>query len=149
MSATLPDKNTLLAQLRTTLESRKIGLETALAAAKESRDNDTKSSAGDKFETGRAMMQQEMDKLEQQLHKLQQQLHQLQQIDVQAQPTIIGQGSLVQTDKGFYLLAIAYGKLEFDQKTIYVISTASLSVNNCRAKNWGRALVSNNSKALY
>jgi hypothetical protein len=31
--------------------------------AKESRDSDTKSSAGDKFETGREMMQREMDKI--------------------------------------------------------------------------------------
>jgi len=125
MSAPLPDKKAVVEQLRLILESRKDGLETALAATKESRDNDTKSSAGDKFETGRAMMQQEMDKLEQQRLNLLQQYHQLQNIDTVSRHTQIGLGSLVRTDKGLYFLAIAYGKLDFEAETIFVISTAS------------------------
>ncbi len=125
MSVPLPDKARLIHQLRTILEERKKVLETALAAAKESRDNDTKSSAGDKFETGRAMMQQEMDKLEQQLGLLHQQIHQLQNIDSAVQHRHIGSGSLVKTDKNTYLLALAFGKLEVDDEVIWVISTAS------------------------
>ncbi|WP_372645718.1 hypothetical protein, partial [Ancylomarina sp.] len=36
----------------------------AIASAKDARNNDTKSSAGDKFETGREMMQIEIEKNE-------------------------------------------------------------------------------------
>lgn len=125
MSTLLLLKKALVTQLSELLESRKSGLETALSAAKESRDNDTKSSAGDKFETGRAMMQQEMDKLEQQLHQLHQQLHQLRAIDCQTAHKQVGQGSLLQTDTDTYFLSIAFGKLELDQQKIWVISTAS------------------------
>ncbi len=125
MQTPLPAKSLVVQQLLTALESRKSDLETALASAKESRDNDTKSSAGDKFETGRAMMQQEMDKLEQQLHNLFQQYHQLRQIDTTTKHQQVGLGSLVQTDTGLYFLAIAFGKLELEQTTLFVLSTAS------------------------
>lgn len=125
MPAPLPNKTELIHQLLATLNVRKTGLVDALAAAKESRDNDTKSSAGDKFETGRAMMQQEMDKIEQQLHQLQQQIHQLQAIDNLAPQHQIGLGSLVQTDKNTYFLAIGLGKFDFAQQSMWVISTAS------------------------
>lgn len=125
MSVPLPDKAQLVQQLLLLLNDRKTGLENALATAKESRDNDTKSSAGDKFETGRAMMQQEMDKLEHQRQNLLQQYHQLLQIDTVHPHYQIGLGSLVRTDKGLYFLAIAYGKLEIGTETLYIISTAS------------------------
>jgi len=139
MSTLLPLKKALVAQLSELLESRKSGLETALSAAKESRDNDTKSSAGDKFETGRAMMQQEMDKLEQQLHQLHQQLHQLRAIDCQATHKQAGQGSLLQTDTNTYFLAIAFGKLELDHQNIWVISTASPIAQSMLGKKAGES----------
>ncbi len=44
-------------------------LKEEIESTKESRNNDTKSSAGDKYETGRAMMQIELDKNEAQLNK--------------------------------------------------------------------------------
>ena len=44
-----------------------IKIERAIAAVIESRDNETKSSVGDKYETGRAMMQNEQQRLESQL----------------------------------------------------------------------------------
>ena len=50
--------------------------------AKESRDSDTKSSAGDKFETGREMMQREMDKLSASIDLLKSQLNKIASIDV-------------------------------------------------------------------
>lgn len=44
-------------------------LEKQLQSLKEARDNETKSSAGDKFETGRAMMQSEVQKIQSQLQQ--------------------------------------------------------------------------------
>lgn len=125
MQIALPAKSLLVQKLLSTIEERKAGLDTALAAAKESRDNDTKSSAGDKFETGRAMMQQEMDKLEQQRHHLMQHYHQLLQMEVTNPHQFVGLASLVQTDKGFYFLAIPYGKILLEELDIFVISTAA------------------------
>jgi len=56
-------------QLLTDLDKRIKSAKEFIESAKESRDNDTKSSAGDKFETGREMMQMEIDKNETQLRK--------------------------------------------------------------------------------
>jgi transcription elongation GreA/GreB family factor len=125
MAASTTDKSLLIEQLLLILNERKSTLENTLAATKESRDNDTKSSAGDKFETGRAMMQQEMDKLEQQLHQLQQQIHQLQAIDTHTAHRQVGIGSLVFTDTNTYFLAIAFGKLTLNDDHYWVVSTAS------------------------
>lgn len=62
-------KAELLQKLNELLDERIAGLEQSLLATKESRDSDTKSSAGDKYETGREMAQQEIDKQQAQLAK--------------------------------------------------------------------------------
>ena len=54
-------KAALVAQLLQHLEQNIAETEQAIASAKESRDNESKSSAGDKYETGRAMMQIELE----------------------------------------------------------------------------------------
>jgi peroxiredoxin family protein len=55
-------KSEIHANLRSILEKTLEEAQREYVLAKESRDSDTKSSAGDKFETGREMMQKEMDK---------------------------------------------------------------------------------------
>lgn len=125
MSGLLTEKNQLIVQLLHELQLRKHTLENMLATTKESRDNDTKSSAGDKFETGRAMMQQEMDKLEQQLYQLKQQIHLLQTIDTRSAHSQVGVGSLVYTNTHTYFLAIPFGKMILNDHNYWVISTAS------------------------
>jgi transcription elongation GreA/GreB family factor len=91
------------------------------ALAKESRDSDTKSSAGDKFETGREMMQREMDKLSAQVDNLLNSIAKLDRIAEYPTSTIISEGSLVVTDQETYYLSIGYGKIE----TVYAISIES------------------------
>ena len=56
-------KSEIHSNLRSILEKTLDEARGEYILAKESRDSDTKSSAGDKFETGREMMQREMDKL--------------------------------------------------------------------------------------
>ena len=97
----------------------------AIASAKESRNNDTKSSAGDKFETGRAMMQMEMDKSQMQLSKILEQQKDLTGIDLTKTYTKVEYGSLVQTNGGWYFMSIGYGKVTVSNNNYYVISMAS------------------------
>jgi len=94
--------------------------------ANQSLQDDTKSSAGDKYETSREMIQQDLNRYEQQLKVLNQDLDILtriknQKFDVQKSSL----GSLVQTDKGFYFLAISIGQITVDDKKVFSISTAS------------------------
>lgn len=91
------------------------------ALAKESRDSDTKSSAGDKFETGREMMQREMDKLSALVDNTLNSIAKLDRIADLPASIVISEGSLVETDQETYFISIGYGKLD----SIYAISIES------------------------
>lgn len=98
----------------------------AIKDANQSLQDDTKSSAGDKYETSREMIQQDLNRYEQQLKVLNLDLDTLvriknQKLDVKK----VGLGSLVQTDKALYFLAISIGQVCVDAQKIYSISTAS------------------------
>lgn len=100
-------------------------LNSALANATESANNETKSSAGDKHETARAMMQLEQEKLGNQLKELQEQKSELEKIDASKTPVQIAKGTLIQSDKGFLFLSIGLGKIVADKKTVFAISPQS------------------------
>lgn len=85
--------------------------------------NDTKSTAGDKHETGRAMMQHEQEKLRLQLVELENQISFLQKINPENKAEKIQLGSMVQTDKACFYIAIAYGQIAIDDTNIFVISS--------------------------
>lgn len=91
------------------------------ALAKESRDSDTKSSAGDKFETGREMMQREMDKLSALVDNTLNSIAKLDRIADLPASIVISEGSLVETDQETYFISIGYGKLD----SFYAISIES------------------------
>lgn len=85
--------------------------------------NETKSSAGDKYETGRAMLHIEREKIGRQLAELEQ----LEQVIKTIEPTVIHQkiqlGSFVQTKDNCYFMAVSLGKMEVDGIPFYAIST--------------------------
>jgi hypothetical protein len=93
--------------------------------AKESRDSDTKSSAGDKFETGREMMQREMDKISASLDMLKGQLAQMQRISLNENKIRIGIGSFITTDAENYYVSVGLGKLICGETSFYAISADS------------------------
>jgi len=91
----------------------------------EARNNDTKSSAGDKYETGREMLQIEIQKNEIQLSKTLKTLKKLSNINISKTSDIVEYGSLVLTNNGNYFISIAYGKIEIENNIFYSISLAS------------------------
>lgn len=93
--------------------------------ATESANNETKSSAGDKHETARAMMQLEQEKLGHQLKEVQDQRSELEKIDIAKPSAQIAKGTLIQSDKGFLFLSIGLGKIIVDDKTVFSISPQS------------------------
>jgi hypothetical protein len=96
-----------------------------LVSATESRNSDTKSSAGDKHETGRAMMQMEVDYAGMQLQKALQLKGELDQIDFQTKSERAVAGSLVTTSRGQFLLSIGLGRLETVEGPFFAISPGS------------------------
>ena len=93
--------------------------------AKESRDSDTKSSAGDKFETGREMMQREMDKISASIDQSKNQLNFLSKINLNRPYSTVDLGCLIITDQGIYYISIGLGKFEINAEIIYAISLDS------------------------
>ena len=84
---------------------------------------ETKSSAGDKHETGRAMIQLEREKLGIQLAQLQQQQEILSKINYKDYHKMIGLGSLVLTNKANYFIAISAGEFVINNLKVYAISS--------------------------
>lgn len=91
----------------------------------ESSNSESKSSAGDKHETSKAMMQLEIEKIGTQLKEAELQLAEFEKINFNKMFQTIEQGSLVETNKGYFLIASSIGKITVDDKTVFVISSKS------------------------
>jgi transcription elongation GreA/GreB family factor len=87
--------------------------------------SETKSSAGDKHETGRAMLQLEMEKASLQLESVNTMKETLDKINFHSISDISKLGSLVMTSSGNYFLAISSGKIEMGKDAYYAVSLSS------------------------
>ena len=88
-------------------------------------ESETKSSAGDKHETGRAMLQLEREKAGHQLAELQKLNETLSKIDLTLKHTNIALGSLVVTSHLNYFIAISAGEIQVEEKKYYAISVVT------------------------
>lgn len=93
-----------------------------LNSLRESLDSETRSSAGDKYETGRAMVQLEQEKLGQQLLEARRSLQQLKSVDIEGNTSRAHPGSLVHTTKSTYFLALSAGIFINGNTRVYCIS---------------------------
>ena len=112
-------KKRVYTQLKNLTEEKITQAEKAVAAAIEARDGETKSSAGDKFETGRAMMQLEQQRHEVQLSKAFQLSADLDRLDIDEDYPIVKPGAIVQTNRGIYFVGIGMGKIKIEEEVIY------------------------------
>lgn len=108
------------AKLQQILEEKIHHFENMIADLRTS-NNDTKSSMGDKFETSREMLQQEIMRLQQQLANVQQQKAVLSHMRERAAQTI-GFGSVVTTSVGNFVVAISMGRFKVLEKEYIGIS---------------------------
>lgn len=97
----------------------------AMEDAQNAANQETKSSVGDKYETGRAMMQLEKEKYAQQLAQAQDLRQQLELLNPQHNSTQIQRGTLLRSNEGLYYLSISLGKITHESKTVFVLSAAS------------------------
>ena len=123
--------------------SEKIQKLEQLIAETRASNNDTKSSMGDKYETSREMLQQEINNLQIQLNE-----HlKSQKILININPNphqVVSLGSLVETEKGMFFIAISLGELSFNQEKIFVISAESPLAKAMNGKKTGESFVVNN-----
>lgn len=90
-----------------------------------SRNEDTKSSAADKYETSREMVQQEIDHIESQIFNQKLLLQELKEIRMSKISDSIQKGSIIETEKSLFFLGIGLGKTVTDDSEIFAISLAS------------------------
>jgi hypothetical protein len=100
-------------------------LNTIINEVSESSNSESKSSAGDKHETSKAMMQLEIEKLGTQLKEAEGQLAEFEKINFNKNFQSIEQGCLVETNKGHFLIAGSIGKITVDDQIVFVISSKS------------------------
>ncbi len=91
----------------------------------ESLKHETKSTAGDKYETSRAMLHMEQENIALQLSVLMQQKAVLDSMETSVNTATIQFGSLVKTNKGFIFLGVALGKALIENQSVFSISPES------------------------
>lgn len=90
-----------------------------------SANQEDKNSAGDKYETSRAMAQIARDQAAQQMDEALQLKNVLDRIALMPSPSKIALGSLVITDKNRFYLSVSVGKIELEGKEYFAISPQS------------------------
>ena len=118
-------KSQLYQEIVLRLEQNIQDAQLAYAQAKESRDSDTKSSAGDKYETGREMMQREMDKCSALIDQNRHSMQIIQHVPIHRTYESIDKGALIVTDRGTYYMLVGLGKISLEQKDYFAISPES------------------------
>jgi hypothetical protein len=109
---------------------------------------ETKSSAGDKHETGRAMIQLEREKLGRQLAETEKMQQVMFKVSPKVSSDIIGLGNVVVTTTGYYYLAISAGEFKHNGTSVFCISGASPIGRLLLGKSVDDALVFNKTTSL-
>ncbi len=122
-------KQALLEHIESTLREKERSYLKALESLKEDLSSASKSSAGDKHETGRAMVHLEQEKLGKQILNTQKELKTLQMMK-QSQSGSVALGSLITTNGPIFLLGIGLGIIQFKQKQIVCVSMLSPIAQN-------------------
>jgi transcription elongation GreA/GreB family factor len=120
----MPPKQMIYEQCRQMVAGKLDALQHKLRDLAESAANETKSSAGDKYETGRAMLHIEQDNVRKQISELMAQQAVLDAIDPASHMGRIGLGSVVKAGS-VYFLSIALGKMQIGGETVIALSLQS------------------------
>lgn len=123
MASSLKVKESLYLQCLEFVEKRFNTIQNTINEIQESLTSETKSSAGDKHETGRAMLQLEREKSGNQLAEIQKIKESLSKINISNTTEFIGLGSVVYTNKSNYFIAISAGEIQFENDVFYAISS--------------------------
>ncbi len=107
------------------INKKVVFLKQSITDLTEGGESDAKSSAGDKHETARAMLQAEQEKLNHQLGEVMEQKVVLDKINPAIPLDRVGLGAFIKTDKGYLFLSVALGKIKVDGAEVITLSPAS------------------------
>lgn len=115
-------KQKLLEKVKELIESRMQTSFEAMEAAKNSANEEGKSSAGDKYETARAMGQLDREMNGRMYEQARQERLSLDKIDTESVFTKVAFGALTETTMGYFFLSIGAGIVELNGIKFMVIS---------------------------
>ncbi|KQT21585.1 hypothetical protein ASG22_15630 [Chryseobacterium sp. Leaf405] len=117
------EKSKILELIKNKITEKIRNLENLIAETRAS-SNDMKSSMGDKYETGREMLQQEINNLQRQLNEMLNQQSYIQKIN--GEPSLkVQNGALVKTNKGLFYISASLGEIVFENQKIMTVSAES------------------------
>ncbi|MFY0689254.1 MAG: GreA/GreB family elongation factor [Cyclobacteriaceae bacterium] len=100
-------------------------LDQSMRELQASANGETKSSAGDKYETGRAMVMLEKEKLAGQWEEANKMSQFLSQLSPEQSTTEVQAGAMIRSGKMTYYLSVSMGKVVVDSTDVFVISPVS------------------------
>src|SRR6478752_6324563 len=115
------DKEIILTHCINLLEQRISTAKLAMKEAQEASTSEEKSSAGDKYETGRAMGHLNSEMNAKQLVKAQEELQLLKRIDIGFN-AMARQGSLIQTETTLFFIGVGLGPIVINEQTVVTLS---------------------------
>lgn len=128
--------------------SEKIQTFEKLIAETRASNNDTKSSMGDKYETGREMLQQEINNLQVQLNEVLRQQDFLKtsfdKLRMTKKFDKAEKGAIVKTEKGLFFISVSLGEINFENQKIICISPESPLAKAMNGKLKGETFSLNN-----
>lgn len=139
-------KQILLDAARNLLLSKQRDFQAMVADLQEGLANETKSSAGDKYETSRAMSQQELDKINMQLQEISRQLALIPHLETVSGSAVIQNGTIVETNKGFFFIGLPLGSLPTSEGTVFCIGATAPLAQQLIGKNKGAQVTLNGNR---
>ncbi len=136
------EKTEILQIVRNIISEKIIKLEDLILETRSS-NNDTKSSMGDKYETGREMLQQEINNLQVQLNAFSKQQEFLKNLRTDKTEKV-EKGAVVETDKGMFYISVSVGEISVEGKKIIAISEESPLAKTMKGKEIGDEFSINN-----
>jgi len=135
-------KEEVLNQCIQKVEERIYHAEYALQQARDASNDDTKSSAGDKYETTREMMQQDIARSTQQLQEANKE-HILLQSIIHKESSVVELGALVRTNMGYFYISGSMGAIDINGEKIFAISQGSPIGQLLKGKKVGESILFN------
>lgn len=135
------DKSSVHAALTIALNEKHKELLTALAETDDSLSADSKSTAGDKHETGRAMAQLEREKIGGFIQQHEQLMSLALRLDSSLETPTIRLGNLIKTSNGWYYISVGLGKIMADDTPVFCLSPAAPLVADLLGKKAGDQLI--------
>lgn len=125
MDLTLELKSQVYQQCQEILQKKLEVLDNSFREMKESLNSEAKSTAGDKHETGRAMIQLEQEKLSRQFRELQNSKSILDRIPYSKEFNTAQSGALVRTNRAIFFIAIGLGMIKVNETEVFVMGASS------------------------